>query len=105
MRLGAYACHVKSGTKAHAAYGQSHISERHRHRFEFNNEYRSTFSESGMVFSGLSPDDNLVEMMELTSHPWFLGCQFHPELKSSPIVPHPLFKDFVAAAMKGKGKV
>ena len=104
MRLGAYACNIQLGTKAHHAYGQILISERHRHRFEFNNDFRRSFIEAGMIFSGLSPDENLVEVMELSNHPWFVGCQFHPELKSSPIIPHPLFKDFVNAAITTREK-
>lgn len=99
MRLGAYPCRVEEGTKAAAAYGRSQISERHRHRFEFNNEYRSRFEAKSIVFSGVSPDNKLVEIMELRDHPWFVGCQFHPELKSSPMNPHPLFRDFVRAAL------
>jgi CTP synthase len=102
MRLGAYPCKVASGTKAHLAYGATEISERHRHRFEFNNAYRGRFEENGAVFSGVSPDGNLVEIMELKSHPWFVACQFHPELKSRPMNAHPLFRDFVAASLAAK---
>jgi CTP synthase len=98
MRLGAYPCKLKTRSRAHDAYGSGLISERHRHRYEFNNEYRQRFEGAGMVFSGISPDDSLVEIMELADHPWFLGCQFHPELKSRPFRPHPLFRDFVRAA-------
>jgi CTP synthase len=98
MRLGAYPCVLKTGSKARASYGADKISERHRHRFEFNNDYRQMFEEHGMIFSGLSPDNQLVEVMELQDHPWFVSCQFHPELKSKPIKPHPLFRDLVAAA-------
>ncbi len=103
MRLGAYPCVVAPGTKAAAAYGASEISERHRHRYEFNKAYAGNFEESGLVLSGLSPDGELVEMVELPDHPWFLGCQFHPEFKSSPMRPHPLFREFVAAAKRYKG--
>ena len=103
MRLGAYPCVVAPGTKAAAAYGASEISERHRHRYEFNKAYAGNFEESGLVLSGLSPDGELVEMVELPDHPWFLGCQFHPEFKSSPMRPHPLFREFVAAAKRHKG--
>jgi len=103
MRLGAYPCKLKSGTKTFDAYGRaSEISERHRHRFEFNNEFRSRFSDNGVIFSGLSPDEELVEMIEIERHPWFIACQFHPELKSRPVKAHPLFKDFVAAAIRNR---
>jgi CTP synthase len=102
MRLGAYPCRLKSGTKTFDAYGSEIISERHRHRFEFNNAYRKSFEEHGMIFSGLSPDGELVEMMELKDHPWFISCQFHPELKSKPMAPHPLFRDLVRASIEGK---
>jgi CTP synthase len=98
MRLGAYPCRIKEGTRAHDAYGTIDIGERHRHRYEVNNNYREVLSEDGLVFSGLSPDGNLVEILELRDHPWFLGCQFHPELKSRPMRPHPLFSAFIAAA-------
>ncbi|HET6611352.1 MAG TPA: CTP synthase [Kofleriaceae bacterium] len=99
MRLGAYPCVVGDGTKARAAYGQREISERHRHRWEVNNHYRDTLSQHGLVFSGKSPDDRLVEMIELPEHPYFLACQFHPEFKSGPLDPHPLFSQFIAAAL------
>ncbi len=100
MRLGAYPCKVLDGTKAMDAYKSKEISERHRHRYEFNNDYRAEFEQNGVVFSGVSPDNQLVEIMEITSHPWFVACQFHPELKSSPMNPHPLFRQFVAASLK-----
>jgi CTP synthase len=100
MRLGAYDCLVKKGTKAFRAYHSEHISERHRHRYEVNNRYRDGLVKKGMVVSGLSPDRNLVEMVELRNHPWFVGCQFHPELKSRAMRAHPLFRDFVKAALK-----
>ena len=100
MRLGSYPCRLKEGTKAHLAYGEVLINERHRHRWEFNNSYRQQFEESGMKISGISPDGNLVEMIELEGHPWFVGCQFHPELKSRLSKAHPLFRDFVAASLK-----
>jgi len=99
MRLGAYPCKVVKGSRAYAAYEASSISERHRHRYEFNNRYREDFVRNGMIFSGVSPDDSLVEIMEDPNHPWFLACQFHPELKSSPMKPHPLFRDFVHASL------
>ncbi|HVM33223.1 MAG TPA: CTP synthase, partial [bacterium] len=98
MRLGAYPCKVEKGTKAFQAYRQGLISERHRHRYEFNNAYRDRVKAKGMKLSGLSPDGNLVEMIELANHPWFVGVQFHPELKSRPLAPHPLFREFVKAA-------
>jgi len=102
MRLGAYPAKLLPGSKAAAIYGTQTISERHRHRYEFNNEYRGPLEEHGMAFSGLSPDGQLVEMIELKDHPWFVGCQFHPELKSRPTRPHPLFASFIeAAARKG----
>ncbi len=103
LRLGAYPCMLREGTLARAAYGMEEISERHRHRYEFNNDYRQRLEEKGLVISGTSPDNNLVEIVELEDHPWFLGCQFHPEFKSKPMRPHPLFRDFIAAAIKHKG--
>uniref|UniRef100_I2Q1T9 CTP synthase n=1 Tax=Desulfovibrio sp. U5L TaxID=596152 RepID=I2Q1T9_9BACT len=103
MRLGAYPCRVKPDTQAAAAYAAGEISERHRHRYEFNKTYAPSFEEGGMVLSGLSPDGELVEIVELPAHPWFLGCQFHPEFKSSPMRPHPLFREFVKAAKRYKG--
>ncbi|MDH5235360.1 MAG: CTP synthase [Gemmatimonadota bacterium] len=98
MRLGAYACRLKPGSKAAEVYGQPEISERHRHRYEVSNQYREQFQQAGMRLSGLSPDGSLVEMIELPSHPYFVACQFHPELKSRPTRPHPLFSAFVAAS-------
>jgi len=100
MRLGAYPCKVDKGTKTYQAYKQTQIQERHRHRYEFNNVYRERMKAKGMKLSGLSPDGTLVEMIELTNHPWFVGVQFHPELKSRPLNPHPLFREFVKAAVK-----
>ena len=100
MRLGAYPCIVQKKTKAHLAYKKELIYERHRHRYEVNNKFRKKLAESGMVFSGLSPDSSLVEIIELPSHPWFVAGQFHPELKSRLLNPHPLFRDFVKAAVK-----
>jgi len=99
MRLGSYACRLKEGTKARELYGAELIEERHRHRYEFNNAYRSQYEAAGMVFSGVNPDLGLVEMIELNNHPHFVGCQFHPEFKSKPFRPHPLFAGFVRAAM------
>jgi CTP synthase len=99
MRLGAYPCVIKKNTKAFDAYRSELISERHRHRYEFNNHFIETFRSHGMIFSGMSPDEKLVEMIELKDHPWFIGVQFHPELKSRAIKAHPLFRDFVKAAL------
>ena len=98
MRLGAYPCVLKEGTRAHKAYGRTQISERHRHRYEFFNRFRDRLTEAGLVISGQSPDKYLVEIVELKDHPWFVGCQFHPEFKSRPTVAHPLFRDFIKAA-------
>jgi len=98
MRLGNYACHLILGSHAAKAYGQSLVYERHRHRYEFNNEFRARFQEAGMVCSGLSPDDRLVEICELPNHQWMVSCQFHPEFGSRPNRPHPLFFDFIGAA-------
>ena len=100
MRLGAYPCKLKPGSLAFAAYGSELISERHRHRYEVSNAFRAQLEERGMTLSGLSPDGELVEMVELADHPYFLGCQFHPEFKSRPMEPHPLFRQFIAAALK-----
>jgi CTP synthase len=99
MRLGVYPCHLVPGTRAAEAYRVSIVEERHRHRFEVNNAYRDLLSEAGLVFSGLSPDERLVEIVELKSHPFMLGSQFHPEFKSRPTRPHPLFQAFVAASI------
>ncbi len=104
MRLGAYPCKLVPDTFAMAAYKQEEISERHRHRFEFNNEYKDKLIEAGLIISGTSPDHELVEIIELKDHPWYLGCQFHPEFKSKPGDPHPLFKDFIKASLKNSGK-
>ncbi len=98
MRLGNYDCHLVSGTKAAEAYRQDVIVERHRHRYEFNNDYRDILAQAGLVYSGLSPDKNLVEVCELAGHPWMLGSQFHPEFNSRPLRPHPLFMGFIKAA-------
>ena len=100
MRLGAYDCLVRKNTKGFQAYKQEKISERHRHRYEFNDSFKTQFEQAGFLISGASPDGSLVEMMELNNHPWFLGCQAHPELKSRPISPHPLFRDFIGAALE-----
>ena len=100
MRLGAYPCRLIAGTRAAAAYGTPTVRERHRHRYEFNNRYRSALSEHGLVFSGIYPDLDLVEIIELKDHPWFTGVQFHPEFKSKPTRAHPLFSAFVRACAR-----
>jgi CTP synthase len=102
MRLGAYACRLAPGSRAAQAYGVAEVSERHRHRYEVANGYRDAFVANGLRLSGLSPDGSLVEIVELVDHPWFLGCQFHPELQSRPTRPHPLFAGFIAAATAAK---
>jgi CTP synthase len=99
MRLGSYPCVIKPGTKAYEAYGNEYISERHRHRYEVNNDYRDLLQDNGMILSGMSPDRKLVEMMELPNHPWYVGVQFHPELKSRAVTGHPLFIKFIKAAL------
>ena len=100
MRLGAYPCVLEEGTMAREMYGREEIMERHRHRYEFNNLYRDIVCGAGLKISGTSPDGELVEIVEIPDHPWFLGCQFHPEFKSRPRDPHPLFKGFIGAALK-----
>jgi CTP synthase len=100
MRLGAYPCRLTKETLACRAYGVEEISERHRHRYEFNNDYKTLLIEKGLVVSGSSPSGDLVEIIEIKHHPWFLGCQFHPEFKSRPMDPHPLFRDFIGAALE-----
>jgi CTP synthase len=105
MRLGAYPCVLQNDSIAARLYGREQISERHRHRYEFNNEYRGPFTAKGLVLSGLSPDGNLVEIIELKGHPWFLGCQFHPEFKSRPMQGHPLFRGFIQAALQNRQAV
>jgi CTP synthase len=102
MRLGAYPCLLREGSFACNAYGKKEISERHRHRYEFNNDFRSALEEKGLIISGTSPDGELVEIIEIADHSWFLGCQFHPEFKSRPMDPHPLFRDFIKGALKYK---
>jgi CTP synthase len=100
MRLGAFPCQLKKGSRVRKAYDKDVISERHRHRFEFNNDYRQKFEDAGLILSGASPDGLLIEIVELKDHPWFVGVQFHPEFKSRPVDPHPLFRDFVGASLK-----
>ena len=101
MRLGAYKCSLKEGSCAQISYSTSHIEERHRHRYEFNNSFKEEFEKAGIIFSGISPELNLVEIMELKNHPWFVGVQFHPELKSRPWKAHPLFVSFLKQALEG----
>jgi CTP synthase len=100
MRLGAYAARLVPGTRTQAAYGDEVVYERHRHRYEVNNRYRARLADAGLVFSGLSPDERLVEFVELADHPWFVATQAHPEFKSRPNRPHPLFSGFLAASLQ-----
>lgn len=100
MRLGSYACSIQKGTLAYAAYGTTNITERHRHRYEFNNKYRKVLEKVGVVFSGINPEQDLVEIAEYKPHPWFVGVQFHPEFKSRPLTPHPLYMGFIKACIK-----
>ena len=100
MRLGNYTCQLQPGTLARKLYGASQVEERHRHRYEFNNAYREVLSKNGMVFAGIWPDGNLVEIIEMKNHPFFMASQFHPEFKSRPEKPHPLFDGFMAAAKR-----
>ena len=104
MRLGAYLCHLSDSTLAFSLYKAHEISERHRHRYEVNNDYRAELSAHGLIFSGINPNLGLVEMIELPDHPHFIACQFHPEFKSKPFAPHPLFAGFIKAALEGKKK-
>ena len=105
MRLGVYPCKIKENTRAYEVYNDELIYERHRHRYEFNNEFKSELVSKGLVLSGLSPSERLVEIVELADHPWYVGVQFHPEFKSRPNRPHPLFRDFIKAALsRKKGK-
>jgi CTP synthase len=100
MRLGAYKCKLKKGSKAYEIYKKENISERHRHRYEFNNAYKADFEKAGMICSGLNEESNLVEIIELKSHKWYIGVQFHPEYSSTVVNPHPLFISFVKAAIE-----
>jgi CTP synthase len=102
MRLGSYPCKLLDGSKARESYGSALISERHRHRFEVNNDYRDKLEASGLIFSGTSPDNTLVEVIEIKDHPWYVGVQFHPEFQSRPLTPHPLFVDFVKASLANR---
>jgi CTP synthase len=105
MRLGAYPCSLTSGSLAEQIYGQSQISERHRHRWEFNNKYLAAFEQAGMLASGMNPDSGLVEVIELKGHPFFIGVQYHPELKSTVENPHPVFVHFIKAALDQQSRV
>ena len=105
MRLGAYPCHLTEGTLAHDIYGKDDISERHRHRYEFNNAFRESIEKAGLRVSGVNPDSNLVEIVELPSHPFFIAVQFHPEYKSTPERPQPIFVRFVQAALKRRAEL
>ena len=98
MRLGQFLCQLKKGTIAEKAYKKNGIYERHRHRYEFNPAYENILAKAGLVISGKNPKHQLVEIIELQNHPWFLGCQFHPEFKSRPLEPHPIFKSFIGAS-------
>jgi CTP synthase len=104
MRLGAYPCVLAEHSAAARMYGKRKISERHRHRYEFNNAYRAQLAKAGLILSGVSPDETLVEIVELADHPWFIGCQFHPEFKSRPVDCHPLFKGFIRAALQHRAE-
>ncbi len=103
MRLGAYPCQLAENSLASQAYGSSLVHKRHRHRYEFNNAYRQDFEAAGVLFAGLSPDGNLVEIFEIPGHPWFVACQFHPEFQSKPTRPHALFCHFVGASLERAG--
>ena len=102
MRLGAWPCKLEKDSWAHKAFGELEISERHRHRYEFNREYEETLVAHGLRLTGATPDGTYVEIVELADHPWFLGCQFHPEFKSKPFAPHPLFKAYIQAAYRNR---
>jgi CTP synthase len=105
MRLGSYACNLKRDSLAFAAYGKLKISERHRHRYEFNDTYLAKFEKAGMKATGINPDTNLVEVIEIPDHPWFLGVQFHPEYRSTVLQPHPLFVAFIKAVIENSQKI
>ncbi|MDO8784577.1 MAG: gamma-glutamyl-gamma-aminobutyrate hydrolase family protein, partial [Syntrophales bacterium] len=104
MRLGAYPCVIENASFAFDAYGENEISERHRHRYEFNNDYKELLVKSDLRITGASPDGRLAEIVEIKDHPWFLGCQFHPEFKSRPTLPHPLFTEFIRASLLYKAR-
>lgn len=100
MRLGSYKCRLKVGSKAYEAYQKKIVYERHRHRYELNNDYWDRFEKAGLIITGINPDKNLAEIVEIKDHPWFVAVQFHPEFKSRPDRPHPLFRDFIGASIK-----
>ncbi|MGC9343413.1 MAG: CTP synthase, partial [Bacteroidales bacterium] len=102
MRLGSYPCDIKPGTLVHSIYNEDHIKERHRHRYEFNSDFLEDFEKAGMISAGINPGSQLVEIMEMPSHPWFIGVQFHPEYSSNVLRPHPLFVNFIKAALENK---
>jgi len=102
MRLGLYPCKLQKNSRVYLAYGEETVFERHRHRYEFNNAYRDILTQAGLLISGQSPDGRLVEIVEIPDHPWFVAGQFHPEFKSRPMNPHPLFREFVRAALEVK---
>jgi CTP synthase len=102
MRLGAYHCKIKPGTKIHSIYNKTEITERHRHRYEFNNNFLKEYEDAGMIASGINPDTDLVEIIEIPKHKWFIGVQFHPEYNSTVLNPHPLFINFIKGIMKKK---
>lgn len=102
LRLGSYPCVLDKSSKAYKVYGEELVHERHRHRYEVNNDYREELVNAGMKLSGISPDGRIVEMVEITSHPWFMATQAHPEFKSRPNRPHPLFREFIGAAIKNQ---
>ena len=104
MRLGLYPCKIQDDSVSKELYGENLVYERHRHRYEFNNEYRKEIQDAGMSVIGTSPDSRLVEIVEIKDHPWYVGCQFHPELKSRPNRPHPLFREFIKAALENSNK-
>jgi CTP synthase len=104
MRLGAYPCHLKKGSKAFGIYQSDMIYERHRHRYEFNNKFRPIFEKNGVTLSGICKERDLVEILEIQDHPWFIGVQFHPEFKSAPMAPHPLFTSFVQATLNSSSQ-
>ncbi len=103
MRLGAYNCEITEGSQVHSIYNKTQVRERHRHRYEVNNSIKRRLEEKGLRFTGINPENGLVEIAELPSHPWYIGVQFHPEYRSTVGNPHPLFMSFVAAALKYKG--
>ena len=104
MRLGAYPCRIVKGTRTYEAYNSTLVHERHRHRYEFNNKYKALFEKKGLTMAGICDDRDLVEIIEISEHPWFIGVQFHPEFQSKPLAPHPLFKKFVTATWEHKKK-